>query len=383
MKYGKISVLGSTGSIGTQTLDVCEKLGIGIAALAAGKNIELLEVQARRFKPDMVAIKDETAAGLLKTRLADTPVRVLQGEEGTLEAACCKSAETVVTAVVGTAGLLPTIAAIKEKKRIALANKETLVCAGGIVMGMAEEYESEIIPVDSEHSAICQCMDNRAGVLPDRIILTASGGPFRGKKWDEVKNMPPEAALKHPNWSMGAKVTIDSATMMNKGLEFIEAMHLFGMPPECIDVVVHPQSIVHSAVMYKDGSVIAQMGVPDMRIPIQYALTYPDRQPCPADRLELSERSPLTFEEPELDTFRCLSLAMKTAVSGGVSCAVMNAANEIAVQLYLKKAISFGGIYESVAKAVDKIKGSDNPGLEEILDADRRARAFVLENYVV
>ena len=195
--------------------------------------------------------------------------------------------------------------------------------------------------------------------------------------------MPPEAALKHPNWSMGAKVTIDSATMMNKGLEFIEAMHLFGMPPECIDVVVHPQSIVHSAVMYKDGSVIAQMGVPDMRIPIQYALTYPDRQPCPADRLELSERSPLTFEEPELDTFRCLSLAMKTAVSGGVSCAVMNAANEIAVQLYLKKAISFGGIYESVAKAVDKIKGSDNPGLEEILDADSRARAFVLENYVV
>ena len=382
MDYGRVSVLGSTGSIGTQTLDVCEKLGIKVSAIAAGKNIKLLEQQARKFAPDIVSVLDEEAAAELKVKLADTPCKVLSGEGGTVEAACAPDAKTVVTAVVGTAGLIPTVEAVKEKKRIALANKETLVCAGNIVMKMAEKCGSEIIPVDSEHSAIFQSMDNRGGVKPERIILTASGGPFRGKTYDEIKNAPPEAALKHPNWSMGAKVTIDSASMMNKGLEFIEAMHLFGAAPDNIDVVVHPQSIVHSAVMFKDGSVIAQLGVPDMRIPIQYAITYPNREVSPVKKLDLCEYGGLTFEKPDLDTFRCLKLAMKTARMGGVSCAVMNAANEIAVQLYLKKIISFGGIYETVASAVENITGSEE-SLEEIIAADKSARRFAAENYII
>lgn len=382
MDYGRVSVLGSTGSIGTQTLDVCERLGIRVSAIAAGKNITLLEQQARKFKPDIVSVLDGAAASDLKVRLADTPCKVLSGEGGTVEAACAPDTKTVVTAVVGTAGLIPTIEAIKERKRIALANKETLVCAGNIVMKMAEECGSEIIPVDSEHSAIFQSMDNKSGVKPERIILTASGGPFRGKTYDEIKNAPAEAALKHPNWSMGAKVTIDSASMMNKGLEFIEAMHLFGVAPDNIDVVVHPQSIVHSAVMFRDGSVIAQMGVPDMRIPIQYAITYPNREVSPVKKLDLCEYANLTFEKPDLDTFRCLKLAMKAARMGGVSCAVMNAANEIAVQLYLKKVISFGGIYETVASAVENIKGSGE-SLEEIINADKKARRFAAEKYIV
>ena len=382
MDYGRVSVLGSTGSIGTQTLDVCEKLGIKVSAIAAGKNIKLLEQQARKFAPDIVSVLDEEAAAELRVRLADTPCKVLSGEGGTVEAACTPDTKTVVTAVVGTAGLIPTVEAVKEKKRIALANKETLVCAGNIVMKMAEECGSEIIPVDSEHSAIFQSMDNRGGVKPERVILTASGGPFRGKTYDEIKNAPPEAALKHPNWSMGAKVTIDSASMMNKGLEFIEAMHLFGVAPDNIDVVVHPQSIVHSAVMFKDGSVIAQLGVPDMRIPIQYAITYPNREVSPVKKLDLCEYGGLTFEKPDLDTFRCLKLAMKTARMGGVSCAVMNAANEIAVQLYLKKIISFGGIYETVAPAVENITGSEE-SLEEIIAADKSARRFAAENYII
>lgn len=383
MEYGKVAVLGSTGSIGTQTLDVCERLNIPVTALTARRNSALVEQQVRKFKPELVVMTERFAAADLRVRLADTKTKVLYGEEAMMEAAAVQSSDTVVTAVVGTAGLLPTLAAIKEKKRIALANKETLVCAGRIVMGLAKQCGAEIIPVDSEHSAIFQCCDNKAGIRPKKIQLTASGGPFRGKKWDEIKNAPPEAALKHPNWSMGAKVTIDSASMMNKGLEFIEAMHLFGVSPRDIEVLVHPQSIVHSAVTYEDGSMIAQCGLPDMRIPIQYAITYPNRTVSPVKKLDLGEIGTLTFEKPDLNTFRCLALAMGCAELGGISCAVMNAANEIAVGLYLEKKISFGGIYESVRGAVEKIRGSKNPGLDEILQADKEARKFVSQSYIV
>lgn len=381
MQYGTVAILGSTGSIGTQTLDVCEKLNIPVKALTARKNAELVEQQARKFHPELVVMTDETAAKDLEIRLKDTDMKVLSGDKALIEAASLESADTVVTAVVGTAGLLPTIAAVREKKRIALANKETLVCAGSIVMQEALKYGAEIIPVDSEHSAIFQCCDNRAGVRPKKIQLTASGGPFRGKSWDEIKDMPPKAALKHPNWSMGAKVTIDSADMMNKGLEFIEAMHLFGVEPSDIEVLVHPQSIVHSAVTYEDGSMIAQCGLPDMRIPIQYAITYPYRTVSPVKYLDLSEIGTLTFEKPDLNVFKCLALAMKCAETGGVYCAVMNAANEIAVGLYLEKKISFGGIYECVNAAVEKINGSREPDLEEILNADKEARKFISCNY--
>ena len=381
MQYGRVAILGSTGSIGTQTLDVCERLGIPVTAITARKSTDMVEQQARKFKPELVVMTDEAAAKDLKIRLADTAVKVIGGDEGVIEAASHKNADTVVTAVVGTAGLLPTIAAVKERKRIALANKETLVCAGSIVMSLSKEYGAEIIPVDSEHSAIFQCCDNKAGVRPVKIQLTASGGPFRGKTWDEIKDAPPEAALKHPNWSMGAKVTIDSSSMMNKGLEFIEAMHLFSVQPKDIEVLVHPQSIVHSAVTYEDGSMIAQCGLPDMRIPIQYAITYPNRTVSPVKNLDLAEIGTLTFFKPDLDTFKCLALAMECAEKGGVSCAVMNAANEIAVGLYLEKKISFGGIYESVRAAVETIKGSSTPDLDEILEADRQAREFVKYNF--
>lgn len=383
MEYGRVAVLGCTGSIGTQTLDVCEKLNIPITVLTARKNFELTEKQARQFKPELVVMTDEKAAKELKVRLSDTDIKVIGGNEGLVEAASHNNADTVVTAVVGTAGLMPTIAAIKERKRIALANKETLVCAGSIVMKLAKEYGAEIIPVDSEHSAIFQCCDNKAGVRPKKIQLTASGGPFRGKSWDEIKNAPPDAALKHPNWSMGAKVTIDSADMMNKGLEFIEAMHLFNVKPDDIEVLVHPQSIVHSAVTYEDGAMIAQCGLPDMRIPIQYAITYPNRRVSPVKYLDLSEIGTLTFEKPDMSTFKCLALAQECARKGGVSCAVMNAANEVAVSLYLERKISFGGIYESVYAAVEKIKGSEAPSLDEILTADIEARRFVSNSFII
>ncbi len=383
MEYLPISVLGSTGSIGTQTLDVCDKLNIPVSAIAFGKNAKLAETQARRFKPRIAAAQDENAANDLKVRLADTDITVLSGPYGVIEAAMEESASTVVTAMVGTAGLLPTLAAISRGKRIALANKETLVCAGKLVMAAARDCGAEIIPVDSEHSAIFQSMDNKNGVRPVKILLTASGGPFFGKTYDEIKNMPPETALRHPNWSMGAKVTIDSATMMNKGLEFIEAMHLFSMPPEAIEILVHRQSIVHSAVEFADGSVIAQMGVPDMRIPIQYALSYPERAPAPCSTLSLSDIGTLTFARPDLDAFRCLALAMECAKRGGAFPAVMNAANEIAVGLYLAGKISFGGIYESVRLCVETIKGKDEPELSDILEYDAAAREFVKNNYIV
>ena len=374
MNVRSVSLLGSTGSIGTQTLDVCRKLHIPVAALCANRSVGLLERQAREFRPALVAVADETAGRDLKARLADTACRVIAGPDAAREAAACPEAGTVVTAMVGTAGLLPTMEAIRERKRIALSNKETLVCAGRLVMAAAAEAGAEIVPVDSEHSAIFQCMDNRAGVKPTGIKLTASGGPFRGMSWDEMKNAPPERALKHPNWNMGAKVTVDSATMMNKGLELIEAMHLFAMDPDRIEILVHPQSIVHSAVEYEDGSVIAQMGVPDMRLPIQYALTYPERLPCPAPALSLADAGALTFERPDTDAFRCLGLAMEAARSGMSACCAMNAANEVAVGRYLRGELSFGGIYETAARAVNELAGQRAETLEEVLLLDGQAR---------
>ena len=374
-----VAVLGSTGSIGTQTLEVCGLLGMPVAALCAGKNVGLLEEQARRYHPALVGVADTEAGKTLKTRLGDLPCRVVYGPEAAEEAAAIPEADVVVTAMTGTAGLLPTMAAVREAKRIALANKETLVCAGRLVMSQAALRGAEIVPVDSEHSAIFQSMDNRAGVRPTGIRLTASGGPFRGLSWEEMREMPPERALKHPNWNMGAKVTIDSATMMNKGLELIEAMHLFGMSPEDIEILVHPQSIVHSAVEYADGAVIAQLGTPDMRLPIQYALTYPERLPCPAPRLDLAELGTLTFEKPDLDAFRCLKLAMETAGRGTSACCAMNAANEIAVSRYLNGGLSFGGIYETAAAVTEKLAGTPADTLEEILVLDAEARRLAEE----
>lgn len=380
MKYLSVSVLGSTGSIGTQTLDVCRRLGIPVAALCANKSVDLLEAQAREFRPLLVAVSDKAAGEDLTIRLADTDCHVIYGPRAAEEAAALPEAGVVVTAMVGTSGLLPTMAAIRAGKRIALSNKETLVCAGSLVMAAAESCGAEIIPVDSEHSAIFQSMDNRAGVKPTGIKLTASGGPFRGMSWEEVRLLPPERALKHPNWNMGAKVTIDSASMMNKGLELIEAMHLFAMRPEDIEILVHPQSIVHSAVEYADGSVIAQLGMPDMRLPIQYALTYPERTVCPVKPLKLADLGTLTFEAPDLNTFRCLGLAMKAAKQGMSACCVMNAANEVAVGRYLKKEITFGGIYESVAAVMDGLSGRCAETLEDVLalDLDARAAAMAL-----
>ena len=376
-----ISVLGSTGSIGTQSLDVIEKLGLGVSALAANRNIELLEAQARKFSPELVAVFDEERASELEKRLSDTNISVVSGMEGLIAAAEIPSADTVITAVMGMIGLKPTIAAIRQGKRIGLANKETLVCAGNIVMAEAKKYNAEIIPVDSEHSAIFQSMAGGKRSEVKRILLTASGGPFRGKKYDEIKNATKEAALKHPNWSMGQKITIDSASMMNKGLEFIEAMHLFGVRPDQIEVLVHPQSIVHSAVEFSDNSVIAQLGVADMRIPIQYALTYPDRMPSPAKSLDLTALSALTFEKPDTDTFKSLKLAMDTAGRKDAACAVMNGANEAAVALFLQDKIAFGEMYECVSLAVEELGGMIADTIDDVLLADEAARKFVFERY--
>ncbi len=377
----KISVLGSTGSVGTQSLDVIEKLGLGVAALTANKSVDLLEKQARKFNPEIVGVYDEESAGILKKRLADTDIKVLSGMDGLIAAAEVESADTVITAVMGMIGLKPTMAAIRRKKRIGLANKETLVCAGRLVMAEAKKYGAEIVPVDSEHSAIFQSA--AAGNKKDikKILLTASGGPFRGKTYDEIKNMPKEAALKHPNWSMGQKITIDSASMMNKGLEFIEAMHLFSVRPRQIEVLVHPQSIIHSAVVFEDNSVIAQMGVPDMRIPIQYAITYPERTPSPASELDFTAMKPLTFEKPDLEAFPSLALAMEIAGRDDASCAVMNGANEAAVALYLQDKISFGEMYDAVKEAVDALGSMRADTIDDILSADSEARKFIFERY--
>jgi 1-deoxy-D-xylulose-5-phosphate reductoisomerase len=383
MNRQNISLLGSTGSIGRQTLEVAQLLGLKVCALAANTGGQLLEAQARKFRPPLVAVYNENAARDMKARLGDTDIRVVSGMDGLIEAAVCPDAGTVVTAVVGTVGLRPTLAAIEAGKRIALANKETLVCAGEQVMRAAAAHGAQILPVDSEHSAIFQCLQANGpasgGAPLKRILLTASGGPFRGRTAAELQQVTRREALCHPNWAMGPKITVDSATLMNKGLEFIEAMHLYGARPEQIKVLIHPQSIVHSMVEFTDNTVVAQLSVPDMRLPIQYALTYPDRLPSLTPELDLVQIGALTFEEPDLETFRCLKLALETAEIRGTACAVMNAANEAAVSLFLEDKITFPGIYDAVRRALDSIKNIPDATVEDILAADREARRFVLD----
>lgn len=373
-----ISILGSTGSIGRQSLEVIAACGMRVAALTANSSVKQLEEQARKFHPELAVMMDESAAADLRVRLADTDIRVAGGMEGLLEAAVIPSADTVITAVVGMVGLRPTLAAIREGKRIGLANKETLVCAGTLVLEESKDYGAEIIPVDSEHSALFQCLQgNRDRGEVKRLILTCSGGPFYGKKAAELKGMTREDALRHPNWSMGAKITVDSATLMNKGLEVIEAMHLYHMPPEKISVVVHRESIIHSLVEYCDNAMIAQLGAPDMRLPIQYALTFPKRVPGPATELDLWNCGPLTFGSPDLETFRCLDLALSAARTGGTAGAVLNGANEAAVAQFLAGKIGFLDIGEKVARAMEQVPVCANPGLTDVLEADRAAREAV------
>lgn len=375
----RISILGSTGSIGRQSLDVIAACGMEAAALTANSNAARMEEQVRQFKPELAVMMDEWAAADLRVRLADTPVRVAAGMEGLLEAAELPSADTVLTAVVGMIGLRPTMAAIREGKRIALANKETLVCAGQLVMEEARDFGAEILPVDSEHSALFQSLQgcrDRGEVR--RLILTCSGGPFFGKTRTELQGVTRKDALQHPNWSMGAKITIDSATLMNKGLEFIEAMHLYQMSPEKISIVIHRESIIHSLVEYCDHGMIAQLGAPDMRLPIQYALTWPRRTGGPADPLDLCSCGPLTFAQPDLDTFRCLDLALKAARTGGTAGAVLNGANEAAVALFLEDRIGFLEIADRVALALDRVPVIQEPSMTQILEADQAAREAVL-----
>ncbi len=375
----KIAILGSTGSIGTQTVDILPSAGAEITALTTNKRIGLLEGQARKLHPKMVCSVDVDAARELKVKLADTDIKVLSGSEGLSECAASSGADIVVTAVVGIAGLVPTLAAIEAGKDIALANKETLVCAGGLVTRKAREKNVKILPVDSEHSAIFQCIQAAHGNRVNKIILTASGGPFFGRSAEEIKNVTREQALAHPNWSMGAKITIDSATMMNKGLELIEAMWLFDMPPGDIEIVVHRESIVHSAVEFEDGAVIAQLGAPDMRLPIQYALTYPKRVACKAPRLNLAQAGKLTFYEPDYEAFPALGLAKKAAALGGDRGAVLNGANEAAVGLFLEGRIPFQEITGRVARALDRIPFHDVSALDDILAADSLARELALK----
>ena len=372
-----IVLLGSTGSIGTQTLDVLRhQPGCAcVEALAAGGHrLDLLEQQTREFHPQLVAVYEEAAARNLSIRLKDMDVRVVSGMEGLLEAVALESADMVVTAMVGMIGLEPTVEAIRRHKTIALANKETLVCAGALIMQMAREEGVQILPVDSEHSAIFQCLDGRGPETVRRILLTASGGPFRGWTWEQLKDVRPEQALKHPNWSMGAKITIDSATMMNKGLEMIEAKWLFDVRPEQIQVVVHPQSIVHSAVEFTNGSVIAQMGVPDMRLPIQEALEYPKRGALTVEPLDLFAKSPLTFEKPDEDVFRSIRLAREALIRGGLYPAVFNAANEKAVAAFLAGSIGFTDIFHRVEAALERYDAVAHPQtytLEDVLEIGR------------
>ena len=374
-----ISILGSTGSIGRQTLDVAEQMGLRVAALTAHASVERMEEQARQFKPRLAVLTDEAAAKDLAVRLADTDTKVIGSFDALMEAATIPDADTVVTAVVGMVGLKPTLAAIKEKKRIALANKETLVCAGELVMDAADAAGAEIVPVDSEHSAIFQCVQGCAGRREiKRLILTCSGGPFYGMTYDEVGKMTKADALKHPNWKMGPKITVDCATLMNKGLEVIEAMRLYRLPLEQVDVVIHRQSIVHSLVEYRDGAVLAQLGTPDMRLPIRYAMTYPERGVSPAEPLDLLTCPPLTFAAPDRDAFPCLRLAEEAATEGGTACAVLNGANEEAVRLFLVDKIGFHDIPRLVAKARAEVPVVQSPSLEEILEADRAARQVVL-----
>ena len=375
-----VSVLGSTGSIGRQTLEVVEQLPVRVAALTAGSNVGLMAQQCRKFRPELAVMATPEAAQALRDALGDQKLRILSGMEGLLAAAEHEQADTVVTAVVGMLGLRPTLAAIAKKKRIALANKETLVCAGSLVMQAARESGAEIIPVDSEHSAIFQClMGNRDRREVRRLILTCSGGPFFGKTPEQLKNVTKADALKHPNWKMGHKITIDCATLMNKGLEIIEAMHLYSVPLSQVDAVIHRQSIVHSLVEFRDGAMLAQLGVPDMRVPIRLALTYPTRQENPAQGLDLLTCGALTFDRPDETAFPCLRLAREAAERGGNACAVMNGANEAAVALFLRDEIGFYDIPRLVRRAMDTVPYAASPALEEILESDRAARSAVFD----
>ena len=374
-----VSILGSTGSIGRQSLDIISRLPeIKVAALTSGTSVERMAEQCRQFRPELAVMATEAAAKELASQISDLPIRVNWGQEGLLEAASLPGADCVITAVVGMVGLKPTLAAIRAGKRIGLANKETLVCAGELVMAEAEKYHAEIIPVDSEHSAIFQCLMGCGDKKEvKRLILTCSGGPFFGRSREELKTVTQADALKHPNWKMGAKITIDCATLMNKGLEVIEAMRLYRMPLEKVDVVIHRQSVVHSMVEFTDGAVMAQLGTPDMRLPIQLALTYPERIPCPVEPLDLLTCGPLTFSKPDMENFPCLALAYACAKKGGTACPAMNGANEEAVAMFLRDEIGFYDIYGLVSQAVEAVPFLKNPTLEEILEADRLARAAV------
>lgn len=374
-----VSILGSTGSIGRQSLDIISHLPqIQVAALTAGTNVERMAQQCRQFRPELAVMATEEAAHALAREIADLPIRVSWGEAGLIEAAQIPKADCVITAVVGMVGLKPTLAAIRAQKRIGLANKETLVCAGELVMTEAKRCGAEIIPVDSEHSAIFQClMGCKDKKEIKRLILTCSGGPFFGMNRQQLMQVTKADALKHPNWKMGAKITIDCATLMNKGLEVIEAMRLYQVPLEQVDVVIHRQSIVHSMVEFTDGAVMAQMGTPDMRLPIQLALTYPQRLPCPVEGLDLLTCGSLSFAAPDLENFPCLALAYQCAAKGGTACPAMNGANEEAVAMFLAGEIGFYDIYRLVSQAVEQVPFIPNPTLEEILEADRLAREAV------
>ena len=374
-----ITILGSTGSIGRQTLSVAEELGLRVAALTAEKNVDLLEAQCRKYRPELAVMTENAAAEELKTRLADMNIRVLAGSEALCEAAALPQADTVVAAVCGFAALRPTLTAIREKKRIALASKETMVCAGQLMQAAARASGAEIIPVDSEHSAIFQCLmgcqDQRE---VKRLILTCSGGPFFGKGREELASMTKADALRHPNWKMGAKITIDCATLMNKGLEIIEAMRLYDLPVEQVEAVIHRQSIIHSLVEFRDGAMLAQLGTPDMKLPIRYAMTYPYRAATPDQPLDLLTCGALTFSALDMEAFPCLRIARQCAAAGGTACAIMNGANEAAVQRFLQGEIGFNDIPRLVEQALSKVPVIYRPSLADILEADRMARQAVL-----
>ncbi len=375
-----VSILGSTGSIGRQTLDIIDNLGIPVCALTAGSNVERMAQQCRKYQPALAVMSTQEAAKALQAELSDLSIEILWGEDGLIRAATMEQADCVITAVVGMVGLKPTMAAIKAKKRIGLANKETLVCAGELVMDAAKANGVQIIPVDSEHSAIFQCLMGCSHPREiKRLILTCSGGPFFGMTKEALGQVTKADALRHPNWKMGDKITIDCATLMNKGLEVIEAMRLYRLPLEQVDVVIHRQSIAHSFVEFTDGAVMAQLGSPDMRLPIQLAMTYPERLPSPVDTLDLTKCGALTFCEPDMDAFPCLALARRCAKEGGTACPVMNGANEEAVAMFLRDEIGFYDIYRLVQHAVDTVPFIAHPTLDEILNADRLARQAVRE----
>lgn len=370
-----IGILGSTGSIGTQTLDVVRANGdISVKAIAAGSNIRLLEEQIREFKPAVCGVWDEEKAKDLALRVGDTDTKIVSGMDGLMEIAAMDGYEILVTAVVGMIGIRPTMAAIKSGKDIALANKETLVTAGHLIVPLAREHQVRLLPVDSEHSAIFQCLQGAQGNTPTRLILTASGGPFRTWKKEDIYNARPEQALKHPNWSMGRKITIDSASMMNKALEVIEARWLFDMPAEKIDVLIHPQSVIHSMVEYADGAVMAQLGTPDMRLPILYAMSWPERLPTGGKRLDFTQMNALTFEQPDYNRFPGLKLAYDALAVGGSMSAVLNGANEVAVDAFLHEKIPFGAIARLVEETMQAVPVMTHPTLEQVFECDRAAR---------